>query len=175
MLRQTRTLSYAARGAAYEDMVAGVLGAFGIVLDRVGGANDRGIDLRGFWASGSPSAGSDPGSGKKLARTAVSVQCKHYNTRPVTPRDVREFEGAVAQDRAHAAAGCLGILASATGFSAQAKRCAVRGARAWDAGLTLPRAVHLHGRGGPWCWRTWMAEPFGRRRQMPRPTRCCRG
>lgn len=139
MLRQVRPLSYVARGATYEDAVAGALGAFGIALDRVGGANDRGIDLRGFWAPGAQSSGSSLDSERLSTRVPVSVQCKRYNTRPVTPRDVREFEGAVAQDRAHAPASCLGILASATGFSTQAKRCAfaARGVRmrtyAWSS------------------------------------------
>ena len=107
--------SAACRGAAYELACLRTLESWmGMKLHRTGGAGDRGVDLRGWWAPGP--------SGADAYR--VLVQCK-AEKRPVGPATVRELEGTLlragwVEQRAQTAPVSLfAILASASGFSKQ--------------------------------------------------------
>lgn len=93
-------------GTLFELDVKLALRRAGLVLERVGGANDKGVDLAGSWVL--------PGGG----RIPVLVQCKAY-ARRLGPREVRELEGALTQQED----GALGILAASESFTPQAKRC----------------------------------------------------
>jgi hypothetical protein len=60
-------------------------------LAQVGGANDGGVDLRGWWTI--PSREGQAKSG--LRRLRVVAQCK-AESKPLGPRAVRELEGVMA-------------------------------------------------------------------------------
>ncbi|PWN92718.1 hypothetical protein FA10DRAFT_224127, partial [Acaromyces ingoldii] len=109
-------------GTSYENLSRDVLSSLfpGMTLDRVGGAHDGGIDLRGWWL---PST--------EPMRIRVIVQCK-AESKKSGPVHLRELHGAyTAQPRAAAAAAAaaageeaagtqVGVLVSKTGFSKQA-------------------------------------------------------
>lgn len=89
-------------GTRYEYQAQASLRRFGISLDRVGGAGDLGVDLRGVWtppprsrSSGAvPKHGGGEGDGGKEG-LRVFVQCKRaLSTSSVGPKVIRELEGA---------------------------------------------------------------------------------
>ncbi|GAO45922.1 hypothetical protein SAICODRAFT_90186 [Saitoella complicata NRRL Y-17804] len=84
------------RGTLYEYTVQTVLRRLNFLLRRCGGADDRGIDLRGSWYLQNDA---DP--------LRVIVQCKSLN-RKIGPNLVREMEGAIANE----SNGTLGVFAS---------------------------------------------------------------
>ncbi|GAA5994054.1 hypothetical protein JCM5350_004662 [Sporobolomyces pararoseus] len=95
-------------------------------LIRVGGANDKGVDLRGRWGlSNSTARSTVPSLGSPSPRSSrsldVIVQCKAERT-SLRPSILREFEG-VLQNQSHQNSSTkrlpLGILVSLNGFSAQ--------------------------------------------------------
>lgn len=71
------------KGTLYEYTVASVLQSYNFALERVGQANDKGIDLRGYWHLPSP---------PKLRPNIlpIIVQCKAFAPRPAM---IRELEG----------------------------------------------------------------------------------
>ncbi|GAA5948404.1 hypothetical protein JCM3765_001408 [Sporobolomyces pararoseus] len=95
-------------------------------LIRVGGANDKGVDLRGRWnLSNLTSPLTLPSLGSPSTRNSrsldVIVQCKAERT-SLRPSVLREFEG-VLQNQSHQNSTTkplpLGILVSLNGFSTQ--------------------------------------------------------
>mmetsp|Transcript_28631 Transcript_28631/g.92902 ORF Transcript_28631/g.92902 Transcript_28631/m.92902 type:complete len:160 (-) Transcript_28631:6-485(-) len=98
--------SSVARGVQFEREVQHALRRAGLALVRIGGANDKGVDLAGQWEL--------PGS----TRIPVLVQCKAH-ARRLGPREVRELEGALSQQGMDS----LGVLAASASFTLQAKRC----------------------------------------------------
>ncbi|KAJ3149268.1 hypothetical protein HDU86_006991 [Geranomyces michiganensis] len=76
----------------------------GLSLRRVGGADDRGVDLRGVWDFCLPPA----------ARFLPAiVQCKHYETARTGPALIRELEGTAARE----SPGTVAVFACSAGFS----------------------------------------------------------
>lgn len=100
-LDDLRYLTHGKRGDEFEDFTADLLIAIGVAseLKRVGGAGDRGIDLRGKDASGLP----------------FVVQCKHYFDHAVTPQETRGFGYAMTQQA------YKGWYVTTSTFSKQAK------------------------------------------------------
>ncbi|KAK0480927.1 hypothetical protein IW261DRAFT_1475313 [Armillaria novae-zelandiae] len=75
------------RGTTFENRSLTILkNAFGMALRRVGGRNDGGVDLVGWW--GLPTA--TPGT--TTSRLRVVAQCK-AEKKKFSPRYVREMEG----------------------------------------------------------------------------------
>lgn len=117
-------------GTSYENLSRDVLSSLfpGMTLDRVGGAHDGGIDLRGWWLV-PPPVSSEPST--EPIRIRVIVQCK-AESKKSGPVHLRELHGAyTAQPRAAAAAAAaaagekaagaqVGVLVSKAGFSKQA-------------------------------------------------------
>ncbi|GAA5890161.1 hypothetical protein JCM16303_004216 [Sporobolomyces ruberrimus] len=118
-------------GTAFELLTLDLLTSHPYYMDlvRVGGANDKGVDLRGRW---NPSSlGTRP-----LRSLDVIIQCKAERT-PLRPAIIREFEG-VLQNQFHQrnTTSTLGILVSLNGFSKQTINRSVEGK--WPLSL-----VHL--------------------------------
>lgn len=103
-------------------------------LQRVGGKNDHGVDLRGFWNVPLRKIQQQPDDrnaalGRGSTRCSVIVQCK-AETQALGPSVVRELEGTVAFEDLSlnpASAGkdkkarrTVGLLASQSGFSREA-------------------------------------------------------
>lgn len=93
-------LSTVHRGTAFEHRAMLMLRDMSMSLTRVGGRNDGGIDLQGWWwlpASTSPSNGGDPdfaadAAGIYRRRIRVLAQCK-AERKKLGPNYVREMEG----------------------------------------------------------------------------------
>lgn len=99
-------LSTVARGRAYENACRNFLKHFlRMDTERVGGANDNGVDLQGHWRLG----------GRNIY---VIVQCKHTSKR-LGPRIIRELEGTHSYYSRNESHTSLAILMSNAGFSAQ--------------------------------------------------------
>lgn len=109
--RTTRTISNVEKGTTFELLTENCLSKWGFRLRRVGGANDRGVDLRGYWMIPKPVFPKTTDGNWQ----PVVVQCKAYKTK-VMPSDVREMKGTLSQE----SAGTLAILASSAGFSKKA-------------------------------------------------------
>jgi Required for respiratory growth protein 7 len=75
------------KGTLFEYQVQAVLRACNICLHRVGGTDDRGIDLRGRWVL--------PPHTNYAEGIPVVAQCK-AEQRPMGPKYLRELEGATA-------------------------------------------------------------------------------
>ncbi|GAA6023466.1 hypothetical protein JCM11491_000586 [Sporobolomyces phaffii] len=105
-------------GTAYELATLNLLASapYSMRLLRVGGANDRGVDLRGTSHQG---------------RFDVVVQCKATQSR-LGPAAVREFEAVLHRERSRP----LGIVASLAGFSNETLR------RSFESDVPLS-LVHL--------------------------------
>jgi len=90
------------KGTEFEYFIAALLESIGVAYDlkRVGGAGDRGIDLRGKDADGLP----------------FVVQCKHFNGHAVTPEQARGFGWAMASSGAYKA-----WFVTTSTFSSQAR------------------------------------------------------
>ena len=93
--------SFVERGTAFEFRTLETLNALGFALRRVGGSDDRGVDLRGSLSL----AGQD-------ISTSVIIQCKH-ETKDLGPKYIRELEGALSRE----SRGTIGILVSNLGFT----------------------------------------------------------
>ena len=101
--------STVARGSAFERATRHFLARepFKLaLLSHSGGANDHGVDLRGWWrppslaGSSTNSSSSGSGSGSRMGLRAL-VQCKAV-AKPLGPRALRELEGVAAFERARA-------------------------------------------------------------------------
>ncbi|KAJ3182965.1 hypothetical protein HDU87_007387 [Geranomyces variabilis] len=95
-----------ARGTAFELLTLRMLRRHGLSLRRVGGADDRGVDLRGQWdfcSTTRPMAPSLP----------AIVQCKDYETARAGPALIRELEGTAARE----SPGTVAVFACSAGFS----------------------------------------------------------
>lgn len=106
-------------GRTFEDETLEALRALdpGLELEVVGGAGDRGIDLRGCWQLPEPAG---------LLRMAV--QCKGSSRRPVGPAPVRDFSGALLRllqaEQATRAAHWIGMFVARSAFTAAAIQAA---------------------------------------------------
>ncbi len=78
--------STVSRGRSFEQTVLQALTQLRFDLVQVGGKDDRGIDLRGFWRLDDTLA-------------PVVVQCKDFPTRPIQPQSLREFLGAMEREK----------------------------------------------------------------------------
>lgn len=106
--------SNTSRGTLFEIACQKALSAHNFELLRIGGRNDKGIDLAGWWYSSSPSA--------DASRLRVHVQCKTLRE-PVSPAHIREFEGMLTRSKAPSSSTPLvGLFCSTSGFSSMAKR-----------------------------------------------------
>jgi hypothetical protein len=75
--------SYVAKGTAFELKCKELLSRYCFKLHSTGGKGDKGIDLKGTWDIDTPSI-----------NLVSFVQCK-YQSKPISPAIIREFEGAV--------------------------------------------------------------------------------
>lgn len=108
LCRTQSTLSAVHRGVAFEERALSALSELSMSLRRVGGRNDGGIDLQGWWwipsdisaeqrnvgeehANGRRRIGIDP-SGQRRTRIRVLAQCK-AERKKLGPSYVRELEG----------------------------------------------------------------------------------
>ncbi|KAJ2157678.1 hypothetical protein GGF46_004348 [Coemansia sp. RSA 552] len=107
-----RLLSTVAAGTAYENLVVSVFNRLGADLERVGGANDRGIDFRGHWAL------------PDHRPFYLVGQCKHYENRRIGPSVVREWEGVMSRQEIDT----LGLIAATRGFTTAAVRASLSSA-----------------------------------------------
>jgi hypothetical protein len=97
------------KGTAYEEQTVNALAKFQICVEACGKSSDRGVDFRGQWhLSARPWVDAE-------LRVPIVGQCKRYN-RVLGPAPIRELAGVSLRDHA------IGILVSASGFSAQAMR-----------------------------------------------------
>ncbi|KAJ8330074.1 hypothetical protein QVD99_003185 [Batrachochytrium dendrobatidis] len=102
-------------GTHYELQSMRTLETLGIQLRRVGGSNDRGIDLRGQWIFPTSTASDSH-------RTIpVIVQCK-AEKKPLGPSKVRELQGTLLGEFDST----IAILVSLSGFTSQAYAAAER-------------------------------------------------
>ncbi|EQC41175.1 hypothetical protein SDRG_01151 [Saprolegnia diclina VS20] len=95
----------AAKGVAYEEMVAKELRKLGCDLAPTAMSMDGGIDHIGMWAF--PDA----------SRIRIVTQCKHEE-KPTGVTYLREFEGVLGKQPPST----IGVFASASGYSLYAKR-----------------------------------------------------
>lgn len=93
--------SYVERGTLFESRTLEKLNALGFSLRRVGGSDDRGVDLRGSLSL----------TNQDIS-TSFIIQCKHEN-KELGPKYVRELEGALSRE----SLGTIGILVSNLGFT----------------------------------------------------------
>ncbi|TPX48274.1 hypothetical protein SeMB42_g03060 [Synchytrium endobioticum] len=111
-------LSAVEKGLALERAAIKVLSRFHFQLRHVGGANDRGVDLRGTWPL--PSARSSPPS-QQLSPPSlippinVIIQCKNEAT-CIGPKVIRELEGTLTKETGLT----LGLLVTSNGLSRRA-------------------------------------------------------
>ena len=98
-----RRLSSAARGREYELRALEFMTRHGLQGTRVGGAGDRGVDIRGAWHL--PAADTTP--------LAVVAQCKALRT-VCGPGAIQAFESVVAREQR--VRRTLGIVFSESGF-----------------------------------------------------------
>ncbi|KAF2459782.1 hypothetical protein BDY21DRAFT_299093 [Lineolata rhizophorae] len=137
------------KGTLFEYRAVDALACLGFDLTRVGRANDRGIDLRGWWRL--PSAGGGGGDGGAFtgdttqADVPVVAQCK-ADVVAAQPRAVRELEGAMAgAPPGWKGDGVLGLLV-ARGRATAAVRDAVARSRrplGFIAAQIVGRIVHF--------------------------------
>jgi len=132
-------MSTVERGTTYEEHVKAFLQNTFPKMDlmRVGGANDGGIDLTGWWWS--PLKRKEKDEGKSMERIRIAVQCKS-EARKLGPRHVREIHGMMItrkidsdvdvispsvldslplQIKTESTVPSMAILASSSGFSKQ--------------------------------------------------------
>ncbi|KAJ2763124.1 hypothetical protein IWQ56_004899 [Coemansia nantahalensis] len=107
-----RGLSTVEAGTAYEHAVASTFNRLGARLQRVGGAHDNGVDLRGSWAL--------PGR----PRFHMVGQCKHYGRKKIGPAVVREWEGVMSRQDTDT----LGVIAASSGFTSSSVDAALSSA-----------------------------------------------
>lgn len=127
-------MSTVGRGTAYELSCMHMLETWlGMAMYRTGGANDRGMDLCGWWTPPTP-----PGARPVAPQLRIAVQCK-AKRQPLGPVIVRELEGTLFRATWDAAppsvslpdgehggpvtpsgAPLVGVLAALNGFSKQA-------------------------------------------------------
>ncbi|KAJ2721695.1 hypothetical protein GGI07_003810 [Coemansia sp. Benny D115] len=88
-------------GTAYENLVVDTFNRLGAQLERVGGANDQGIDFRGFWSL------------PKQHPFYLIGQCKYYEHKRIGPSVIREWEGVMSRQEMDT----LGVVATTGGFT----------------------------------------------------------
>lgn len=117
-------LSTVEKGTAYEEHTQAFLRETFPRMDlmRIGGANDGGVDLTGWWWSPLQGVGDQA---RALDRVRVTVQCKS-EARKLGPVHVREMQGVmtarhdVAADKpSNVLPASMAVLASSSGFSKQ--------------------------------------------------------
>lgn len=96
----SRLISNVHRGTAYEEEVQKCFDSYGMRLRRVGGANDGGTDLLGYWHL------------DDTLKVSLVVQCKAV-AQPRGPNVVRELVGTMQQQSRDT----LGIIVSSAGFT----------------------------------------------------------
>ncbi|KND02182.1 uncharacterized protein SPPG_02671 [Spizellomyces punctatus DAOM BR117] len=106
-------------GTRFEEDTLRCLSRYGIDLRRVGGADDKGVDLRGRWRlpkeGGVDPALSSPGHHGGFLEFPIIVQCKKERTK-LGPKYFRELEGTLARESPNT----IALLASSEGFSTKA-------------------------------------------------------
>ncbi|KAJ3218638.1 hypothetical protein HDU67_004691 [Dinochytrium kinnereticum] len=114
-------------GTAFEHQVQRTLLRYAFALTRVGGADDRGIDLRGLWHLNRFNPPPPAAAPTLLHPVPVLIQCK-YEKASLGPRIIREMEGVLLREVApgslsseNARRTTVGILASSSGFSPKAR------------------------------------------------------
>ncbi|GAA5912054.1 Rrg7p [Sporobolomyces salmoneus] len=125
---QSPRVSTTQLGTAYELLALELLSAhpYYMELIRVGGANDKGIDLRGRWETSLTNLSSSERKNRSRSGSGlfdVIVQCKAERS-PLRPSVLREFEG-VLQNQAlsdftssrRPSTPTVGILVSLSGFT----------------------------------------------------------
>ncbi|KAH6577368.1 hypothetical protein BASA50_001343 [Batrachochytrium salamandrivorans] len=113
-------------GTHYEQQVKLTLESVGMHLARVGGANDKGVDLRGTWQLHT-----------QTNPFKVIVQCK-AEQKPVGPSRVRELLGTLTAE----SPGTVGVLVALNGFSPRAYDAANRGQPICLVGIGLHGGCH---------------------------------
>ncbi|KAI8822916.1 uncharacterized protein EV422DRAFT_494143 [Fimicolochytrium jonesii] len=93
-------------GTAFESDTIASLRSFHMDLRRVGGANDKGVDLRGKWVLSGSAGSSAPHT------VPIIVQCKASRT-PLGPKYLRELEGTLARE----SAGTIAVMACYEGYT----------------------------------------------------------
>ncbi|TPX59536.1 hypothetical protein PhCBS80983_g02379 [Powellomyces hirtus] len=104
-------------GTSFETSTLRALAHHSMQLRRVGGRDDRGVDLRGSLTL---NARDDPPSASDAAAAAtvpVIVQCKAERA-PLGPAYIRELEGTLARE----SLGTVAVMASTNGFTSAAAR-----------------------------------------------------
>ncbi|KAJ2750931.1 hypothetical protein H4S06_004249 [Coemansia sp. BCRC 34490] len=110
--RGRRGLSTVEAGTAYERLVAATFNSLGARVERVGGAGDCGVDLRGPWTL--------PNS----KRFYVVGQCKYYERKRIGPAIVREWEGVMSRQDYDT----VGVVVASSGFTADGVKVAMSSA-----------------------------------------------
>jgi len=115
---QSKPISSTHLGTAYELLTLSLLSSppYNYSLIRVGGSNDRGIDLRGRSSLPPLSSTSTSKSFNSFRSIDVLVQCKASATR-IRPAIIREFEGVLQNASHQSGRQPLGILVALNGFS----------------------------------------------------------
>ncbi|ORX69726.1 hypothetical protein DL89DRAFT_206973, partial [Linderina pennispora] len=103
-----RPVSTVEAGTAYENMVVRAFNRLGADLERIGGANDQGIDFRGPWAL------------PEQSQFYVVGQCKHYERKKIGPSVIREWEGVMSRQEPDT----LGVISASSGFTTKGVRTA---------------------------------------------------
>jgi hypothetical protein len=111
MHRPFSSLSTVAKGTAYELVVQKCLLNLGLKVQRVGGAGDRGLDIRAIL---------ELSQGEHTLSVPVVGQCKFYENCQLGPQYIRELQGALLPQTR----GTVGLLASPLGFTQNTLRVA---------------------------------------------------
>ncbi|KAI9099924.1 hypothetical protein DFS34DRAFT_579049 [Phlyctochytrium arcticum] len=104
--------SAVAVGREFELDTLWCLQQYGMQLHRVGGADDKGVDLRGRWKLIKSRTHQQS---SEAVEYRVIVQCKKENKR-TGPKYLRELEGTLGRESEHT----IALLASSSGFSDKA-------------------------------------------------------
>ncbi|KAJ3006065.1 hypothetical protein HKX48_000312 [Thoreauomyces humboldtii] len=111
-------LSTVAIGNLFEESCVTSLSRHGMHLRRIGGKDDRGVDLRGTWTlPSSPSSPLQPRTRPHSPTTIpLIVQCKHERSK-LGPKYMRELEGTLGREPSDT----IAIMACREGYSTTAK------------------------------------------------------
>ncbi|KAJ1933798.1 hypothetical protein FBU59_005910 [Linderina macrospora] len=90
-------------------MVVQAFNKLGASLERIGGANDQGIDFRGPWTL------------PNQPQFYVVGQCKYYERKKLGPSIIREWEGVMSRQEPDT----LGVIAASSGFTTKGVRTAL--------------------------------------------------
>ncbi|KAI8921418.1 hypothetical protein DFJ77DRAFT_507072 [Powellomyces hirtus] len=103
-------------GTSFETSTLRALAHHSMHLRRVGGRDDRGVDLRGSLTLNARDD-DPPSASDSAAVVPVIVQCKAERA-PLGPAYIRELEGTLARE----SIGTVAVMASTNGFTAAAAR-----------------------------------------------------